>query len=364
MRPGGPPPPPTWPRSWPICPHPVPTPSRRPRPPPHHRRRPPHRRRQPLAPAAGRRPARHRSRGRRSAVAIMSGTSVRGPLGGGSRAVGLRLLGRREDRPAAGDHPLAGGRHPRDRAHGRHRHHRAGGHPGRGVRHGPHGRLLQPGAGRARAARCAARPGARGRAVGQRRGPQQAEPVGRCRTRRRRRRDSTATSATSSGTWSGSIATWSASTGSIPTRGRPAPPRPPRTVSAAGATTGPRPTPRRDRSSPSSSVPLDLPEGTLTMLFTDIVDSTSAAERLGDQRWAAVLEHHDRTVRAVVAGHHGTVVKGSGDGYLIVFASARQAVLAAIAIQRADRVTGRRRPRGADRAPRRAAHRRGGAARR
>ena len=86
---------------------------------------------------------------------------------------------------------------------------------------------------------------------------------------------------------------------------------------------------------PSSSVPLDLPEGTLTMLFTDIVDSTSAAERLGDQRWAAVLEHHDRTVRAVVAGHHGTVVKGSGDGYLIVFASARQAVLAAIAIQRA-----------------------------
>jgi class 3 adenylate cyclase len=79
----------------------------------------------------------------------------------------------------------------------------------------------------------------------------------------------------------------------------------------------------------------DLPEGTLTMLFTDIVGSTAAAERLGDQRWAAVLDHHDRTVRTIVAGHGGTVVKGSGDGYLIVFPSARQAVLAAIAIQRA-----------------------------
>jgi class 3 adenylate cyclase len=86
---------------------------------------------------------------------------------------------------------------------------------------------------------------------------------------------------------------------------------------------------------PHTSVPTDLPEGTLTMLFTDIVDSTSAAEAMGDQRWAAVLGHHDRTVRTVVAGHNGAVVKGSGDGYLIVFASARQAVLAAIAIQRA-----------------------------
>ena len=60
-RPGGPPPPPTWRRSWPICPHPGPTPSRRPAaaataPP----RRPPHRRRPPPPP---RRP-RHRSRSR------------------------------------------------------------------------------------------------------------------------------------------------------------------------------------------------------------------------------------------------------------------------------------------------------------
>jgi class 3 adenylate cyclase len=86
---------------------------------------------------------------------------------------------------------------------------------------------------------------------------------------------------------------------------------------------------------PLARAPKDLPEGTLTMLFTDIVNSTEFAERLGDQRWAAVLEHHDRTVRAIVAGHGGTVVKGSGDGYLIVFPSARQAVLAAIAIQRA-----------------------------
>jgi class 3 adenylate cyclase len=85
----------------------------------------------------------------------------------------------------------------------------------------------------------------------------------------------------------------------------------------------------------SSRVPTDLPEGTLTMLFTDIIGSTAIAERVGDQRWVAVLAHHDRTVRAIVAGHGGAVVKGSGDGYLIVFSSARQAVLAAIAIQRA-----------------------------
>lgn len=77
----------------------------------------------------------------------------------------------------------------------------------------------------------------------------------------------------------------------------------------------------------------DLPEGTLTIMFTDIVDSTAVVESVGDQRWSEVVAEHDRIVRAVVAARGGTTVKGNGDGHLVVFPSARQAVLAGIEVR-------------------------------
>jgi class 3 adenylate cyclase len=73
----------------------------------------------------------------------------------------------------------------------------------------------------------------------------------------------------------------------------------------------------------------------LTMLVSDICDSTTTAVRLGDQRWMTVLASHNALVREQVRRYHGTEVKAQGDGFIVTFTSARQAVLAAIAIQRA-----------------------------
>jgi class 3 adenylate cyclase len=56
-----------------------------------------------------------------------------------------------------------------------------------------------------------------------------------------------------------------------------------------------------------------------TVLFTDIVDSTGSAARLGDQRWREVLEGHRRGVREALARHGGREVKTLGDGFLVSF---------------------------------------------
>src|SRR5215218_797949 len=77
------------------------------------------------------------------------------------------------------------------------------------------------------------------------------------------------------------------------------------------------------------------PDGTVTALFSDIEQSTELTERLGDQRWLEVLEAHNTVVRAQVAEHGGYEVKSQGDGFMIAFPSARQAVRCAIDIQRA-----------------------------
>jgi class 3 adenylate cyclase len=88
--------------------------------------------------------------------------------------------------------------------------------------------------------------------------------------------------------------------------------------------------------SPTEVPPPDrgVPRGTITILFTDIACSTELAERLGDQRWLGVLQAHNALVREQVVQHGGTEVKVHGDGFMIVFPSARDALLCAISIQR------------------------------
>jgi adenylate cyclase len=77
------------------------------------------------------------------------------------------------------------------------------------------------------------------------------------------------------------------------------------------------------------------PSGTLTMMVTDIVGSTRLAEELGDRRWMELMADHNALVREQVGKHGGTEVKAQGDGFLVVFASARRAILAAVDVQRA-----------------------------
>jgi class 3 adenylate cyclase len=63
-----------------------------------------------------------------------------------------------------------------------------------------------------------------------------------------------------------------------------------------------------------------------TVLFTDIVDSTSRAARLGDARWRELLERHDALVREHVQGAGGRVIKSTGDGAFASFSGPARAV--------------------------------------
>ncbi len=77
------------------------------------------------------------------------------------------------------------------------------------------------------------------------------------------------------------------------------------------------------------------PDGTVTLLFSDIEKSTEMTQRLGDLRWMNVLREHNAIVRERVAAHGGFEVKTIGDAFMVAFQSARRAVSCAIDIQRA-----------------------------
>jgi class 3 adenylate cyclase len=75
------------------------------------------------------------------------------------------------------------------------------------------------------------------------------------------------------------------------------------------------------------------PDGTVTLLFSDIVGSTELNGRLGDLRWLDVLRRHHELVREQVVRQAGYEVKEQGDGFMVAFPSARKAVLCARGIQ-------------------------------
>jgi len=62
-----------------------------------------------------------------------------------------------------------------------------------------------------------------------------------------------------------------------------------------------------------------LQRALLTVMFTDIVDSTSRAAELGDKRWRDLLARHDDAVRKELARFGGRAVKTVGDGFLATF---------------------------------------------
>jgi class 3 adenylate cyclase len=70
-------------------------------------------------------------------------------------------------------------------------------------------------------------------------------------------------------------------------------------------------------------------------MFTDIVNSTSLAETIGDEAWGHLLRWHNQKLAALVAEHDGEVVQTTGDGFFVTFDSSRNAIECAIAIQRA-----------------------------
>ena len=77
-----------------------------------------------------------------------------------------------------------------------------------------------------------------------------------------------------------------------------------------------------------------LPSGAVTFLFTDIEGSTRLVKTLRE-RYGQVLAEHRRLIRAAIAGQAGHEVDTQGDAFFAAFASAKQAVLCALEIQRA-----------------------------
>jgi predicted ATPase len=76
----------------------------------------------------------------------------------------------------------------------------------------------------------------------------------------------------------------------------------------------------------------DLPTGTVTFLFSDVEGSTRLLHELGAEAYANALAEHRRTVREACAAKGGVEVDTQGDGFFFAFATAPQAVEAALEI--------------------------------
>lgn len=57
----------------------------------------------------------------------------------------------------------------------------------------------------------------------------------------------------------------------------------------------------------------------LTLLFTDLVQSTQRAGELRDEHWGKLLAEHHSVVRRALEVHHGWEIKTTGDGFLATF---------------------------------------------
>src|SRR6476660_9433552 len=80
----------------------------------------------------------------------------------------------------------------------------------------------------------------------------------------------------------------------------------------------------------------DLPEGPVTLMFTDIEGSTALRTTLGDTDADALFRAHDDLVREQIEANNGQDQRAAlGDGFLAVFVSTRRALACAIGIQRA-----------------------------
>ncbi len=80
-------------------------------------------------------------------------------------------------------------------------------------------------------------------------------------------------------------------------------------------------------------VHMAAPDGTVTICFSDIENSTQLNARMGDKTWVRVLDAHDQVLRSRIAQYRGQVVKTAGDGFMFVFRDPEAACRAGVAIQ-------------------------------
>lgn len=71
-----------------------------------------------------------------------------------------------------------------------------------------------------------------------------------------------------------------------------------------------------------------------TLVFTDLLDSTGRAARLGDAAWRDLLRQHHECVRDELRRHRGHEVDTAGDGFFATFDGPARAIRCADAIRR------------------------------
>ena len=84
----------------------------------------------------------------------------------------------------------------------------------------------------------------------------------------------------------------------------------------------------------SGSTLPDRTEQVVTMMFTDIVQSTDLVRVIGDESWGDLIAWHDRTIRILIGEYSGAEVDHAGDGFFVSFASPEMALECAGEIQR------------------------------
>ena len=71
----------------------------------------------------------------------------------------------------------------------------------------------------------------------------------------------------------------------------------------------------------------------LTVVMTDIVESTERAAKMGDQRWKDVLQQHDAIVRKELKNFDGQEINTTGDGFVLAFSGPTRAIQCTLAIR-------------------------------
>jgi class 3 adenylate cyclase len=82
----------------------------------------------------------------------------------------------------------------------------------------------------------------------------------------------------------------------------------------------------------NSSTEMDLDRVLVTILITDIVDSTKIVAEMGDRHWRMLLDRHDDATRRQIKRFGGREVSNRGDGFLAMFDSPARAVRCAATI--------------------------------
>jgi class 3 adenylate cyclase len=91
------------------------------------------------------------------------------------------------------------------------------------------------------------------------------------------------------------------------------------------------PGPADDAATPGPSI---SSEGTVTILFSDMVDYAGMTERLGDGASREILRAHHLIVRESLESHGGREINVQGDGFMVAFGGVARALRCAVQIQR------------------------------